>query len=145
MRLLTSLPILFFIWITASAFTGKGDWVVLRAGTKVPLVLQTALDPKEVGEGYAVALSVDGHIMVNQKVLVAHGAAAAGMVVEKQYLKKEKAFQLTVTAEWAQTVDGQRASLTSVFYIFKIPCCDGTTSLNHTFDGEVMNDIKIKT
>lgn len=127
-----------------TAFMPCSDLIVLRAGTSVSLVLQATIDPATVAEGMGVTMRVNGHVKINQKVLVADGAPASGVIIGIEKQKKPKCLILTILAERAQAVDGQQVSLTSADYVFRIACGEGTVSLNGTLEARVLNDIKIR-
>ena len=63
------------------SFTAPSGTVVLKAGTAVPLSLETSIDGNQVRAGQIVQFRVVQDIKVDGKTIIAAGSLAQGQVV----------------------------------------------------------------
>ena len=85
--------------------------VVLKAGTAVPVKLESTISSKNAAVGQIVNFRVTAPIMVNGKTVIESGAIATGQVVRAKkngILGKEGELQLTINSVLA--VDGSKVT-----------------------------------
>lgn len=96
------------------SFTAPSGTVVLKAGTAVPLSLETSIDGNQVRAGQIVQFRVVQDIKVDGKTIIAAGSLAQGQVVraEKNGLLGS-AGEVEIAVKSVQAVDGTSIYLTN--------------------------------
>jgi hypothetical protein len=97
----------------ATSYTSSGN--ILQNGTPVRLVLKENLSSKDATVGQEVVFNVIDDVIVNGRLLIAHGALAKGTVTVAQAKRRMgKAGKLNVNIDYALMTDGEHAALRAV-------------------------------
>lgn len=117
------------------SFTAPSGTVVLKAGTTVPMSLETTIDGNNVRTGQTIQFKVTQDIKVEGKTIIAAGSLAQGQVVraEKNGLLGS-AGEVEIAVKSVQAVDGTPVYLTNgnvfdegknkvVLSVFATICC----------------------
>ena len=96
------------------SFTAPSGTVVLKAGTVIPLSLETTIDGNNVRTGQTIQFRVVQDIKVDGKTIIAAGSLAQGQVVraEKNGLLGS-AGEVEISVKSEQAVDGTAVYLTN--------------------------------
>ncbi len=117
--------------------------VTLPAGTVVNVSLNEAIDAESVSVGNALDFFVRSNVTVNGSVLIAAGATATGWVKNIKKSSNGKSFEITITVENVQAVDGQMVNLRSIPHVINAAPNSAKADIGANLSARVLNDTKI--
>ena len=123
--------------------TAQDQLITLPAGTVVNVSLNEAIDAESVSVGNALDFFVRSNVTVNGSVLIAAGATATGWVKNIKKSSNGKSFEITITVENAQAVDGQMVNLRSIPHVINAAPNSAKADIGANLSARVLNDTKI--
>ena len=123
--------------------TSEDQMITLTAGTAVNVSLNEAIDAESVSVSNSLDFFVRSNVTVNGQVVIAAGATATGWVKNVKRNANGKSYEITITVENAQAVDGQMINLRSIPHIINAAPNSAQANIGANISARVLNDTKI--
>jgi len=128
---------------TLIASQAMDQMITLTAGTVVNVSLNESIDAESVSVGNALDFFVRSNVTVNGQVVIAAGATATGWVKNVKRNANGKSYEITITVENAQAVDGQMINLRSIPHIINAAPNSAQANIGANISARVLNDTRI--